>query len=86
MEDIRHFLQSNSLNSIIFKLADIERYEDEHPGMVNKDYSPLDGKERRELGQLRAMKNKMDLTIKAAVHIGVFCEKKKKKGTGNQRN
>lgn len=40
---------------------------------------PLDGKERREFGQLKREKEKWDASIKAAVTIGIFCQKQKKK-------
>jgi len=39
----------------------------------------LNAKERREFGQLKREKEKWDASIKAAVTIGIFCQKQKKK-------
>ena len=76
-DDIKRLYQLNSFQEILFRLPDVAKFENENPEILNKKESPMDGKEKKELGQLRKMKKKWDDSIKAAVHIGIFLWERK---------
>lgn len=64
----------------IYLKSEVEELEIRKPWLYDDDkQQPLDGKERREFGQLKREKEKWDASIKAAVTIGIFCQKQKKK-------
>jgi hypothetical protein len=70
-------LRVKFIDKMAFALVDVERYEEKHPEYKpDVEPEPLNGKERRELGQLRDEKKKWDLSLKAAVQIGIFCSNK----------
>lgn len=59
-----------------FKMADVEKFEEEHPHLFENGNVGLDAKEKRELGQLRREKEKWDASLVVAVRIGMFCQEK----------
>jgi len=64
----------------IYLKSEVEELEIRKPWLYDDNkQQPLDGKERREFGQLKTQKEKWDASIKAAVEIGIFCQKQKKK-------
>jgi len=72
----------------IYLKSEVEELEIRKPwlskGTIESDddnQQSLDGKERKKFGQLKREKEKWDASIKAAVTIGIFCQKQKKKMT-----
>ncbi len=73
-------LKTKYIYMMAFALIDVELYERRHPEykpQEDPELEPLNGRESRELGQLRKEKLKWDESLKAAVHIGIFCSNKK---------
>ena len=63
-------VNEDDFKKICYKLADIEKFEHEHPEIIN---TPLTKKEACELGRLRKEQNKVDMYLQAAVDIGLWC-------------
>ena len=57
----------------MYKMDDIEKYENDNPHLFESGSHGLNAKEKRELGRLRREKEKWDALLNAAVHIGIFC-------------
>jgi hypothetical protein len=75
-------LNVNCVDTMAFELIDVKRYEEKHPEYKPQEDpkpEPLDGKDRRKFGQLKREKLKWDESLKVAVHIGIFCSKKKER-------
>ena len=61
-----------------FDLVDIERFERNHPEYKpEEDPEPLDDRGKRKLGQLEKEKIIWDMSLKGAIHIGIFISKQK---------
>lgn len=75
-EEVNHF-DADHMTDFVFNPEDVLNFEKEH-GLIPIQDSKSDGdklppEDARELGQLRAQKERMDITIAAAVHVGIFC-------------
>ena len=74
------YTKDQVLNNILFKLSDVERFEKEFgvnsEGGLTKNITipeSLSSEDARELGRLRREKVTWDNSIKASVHIGIYC-------------
>lgn len=61
------------LNNLLFKLEDVEQFEKKLSKTIQIEKDTLTPKEAQELGRLRREKSKWDDSIKASLHIGLFC-------------
>jgi len=65
----------------MYKMDDIEKFENDNPHLFESGNHGLDAKEKRELGQLRREKEKWDTSLNAAVQIGIFCHEQNREVT-----
>ena len=68
------------LCSLFFRIEDVKEFENKYGAFAQTANNDFINKDARELGRLRREKFKWDDSIKASVHIGIFCNESLEKG------